>query len=672
MGVREEVIVEEADDEQPKEEVKKVPPDGGWGFVVIFAYGLANGIVIPVLQVFGLIYNVQFQAMQLTATDSAMIVNMASAVGMGMGLFNGPLLRIYGFRKVSVASGVFFSVGLILTSWATTFTHFIITYSILTAIGFGMATSGFSLALNSYFVVRRNKAMGIAITITGLGPIFLPQLVTILLAEYGVQGCVLIISAVSMHIILAGLLLQPIKWHLVEAKAPPEPPPIKEFEMQERPFKSEVIPLRIDSKRSSVSSCHIIEAKTDSLPRKVPEKKEETWEFPSDDEEMYLEYPYRRISIDHNADLQNIYGFEVIPAMKFNLQCQASKGHDALPVKKSATFSDLQRVKMDMGSPPPSPGPLSAIPKKRWFETGSLDTVNLGSSVKIFDEKFHEPKDPKRSHPGSCAKMSEGVAEEETLTNSKNKSLKKPLQRSMSTESYYANLPIRKPRKPFKSIIRHQIRRVVKFFDLDLLRDLVYVNLMLGMSIAIFAELNFSLFTPFILADMNFSTEEIASVMSLLAISDIIFRFLAPFIGDYFHQSPKHMYMYSLVMLIIGRACVPFAHSYSAMLGVGFFLGVGKGVRSVYMGLVIPSYICIERLASASGLQMLTNGFLLLTLGPTMGIIRDISGSYVNCIIFINLTTAATLVMWTAEIIYHKYRKPPAQDAPNGTQQNGK
>lgn len=88
--------------------------------------------MIPVLQVFGLIYNVQFKAMQLTATDSAMIVNMASAVGMGMGLFNGPLLRIYGFRKVSVASGVFFSVGLILTSWATTFTHFIITYSILT------------------------------------------------------------------------------------------------------------------------------------------------------------------------------------------------------------------------------------------------------------------------------------------------------------------------------------------------------------------------------------------------------------------------------------------------------------------------------------------------------------------------------------------------------------
>uniref|UniRef100_A0A7G3APR5 Putative monocarboxylate transporter n=1 Tax=Lutzomyia longipalpis TaxID=7200 RepID=A0A7G3APR5_LUTLO len=590
MGVREEIIVEENEEAPEKEDVKKIPPDGGWGFVVILAYGLANGIVIPVLQSFGLIYNETFQRMEMTATDSAMIVNVASAVGMGMGLFNGPLLRIYGYRKVSVASGVFFSVGLILTSWASTFTHFIITYSILTAIGFGMATSGFSLALNSFFVVRRNKAVGIAITITGLGPIFFPQFVTYLLTNYGVQGSMLIIGAFSFHIVMAGLLLQPIKWHMIDEKPSPDAP-VKEIELQPVPImKPEGNHFRFDSKRSSISSYHTVEAKTDSLPRKMPDKREETWEFSSDDEEMYLEYPYRRISIDHNADIQSIYGFEVIHPMKLNVDRQcSSKTPDVLEAKKCAPFADLERVRCDMGSPPPSPGPLSAVPKKR----------------------------------------------------------------AISSDSYYANLPIR---KSFRKRCRRQLLRVAKFFDLDLLQDPIYVNMMLGMSIAIFAELNFSLFTPFILADMNFTTEEIASVMSLLAISDIVFRFLAPFIGDYFHQSSRLMYMYSLVMLIIGRMCVPFATSYSVMLGVGFFLGVGKGVRSVYMSLVIPNYVSIERLASASGIQMVTNGFLLLIIGPLMGIIRDLSGSYAMCIIFINLVTATTLVMWTVEMIYLKYR----------------
>ncbi|XP_059617769.1 uncharacterized protein LOC132262506 [Phlebotomus argentipes] len=657
MGVREQVIVEEAEESVEKEEIKKIPPDGGWGFVVVIAYGLANGIVIPVLQSFGLIYNDQFKAMQLTATDSALIVNVASAVGMGMGLFNGPLLRIYGYRKVSVASGVFFSVGLILTSWASTFTHFIITYSILTAIGFGMATSGFSLALNSYFVARRNKAVGIAITLTGLGPILFPQLVSLLLANYGVQGTVLIIGAVSLHIVLAGLLLQPIEWHMIEGKSTHSRPEEKEkipreIEMQERPRMA---------------------ATSDSLPRKTPEKIEELWEFPSDDEQMYLEYPYRRISIDHNADTQSIYGFEVIPMKIDCTLCSRSPG--VPPVRKCATFTDLERVRSDMGSPPPSPGPLSAIPKKRWFETGSLDTVNLGSSVKIFDEKFHELKDPRRSHPGSrrssFMKMS-GVTEEEEqegLVNGKGQGTKQPLNRSMSTESYYANLPVR---KPAKKVFRQYLRRVVKFFDLDLLKDPIYVNLMLGMSVAIFAELNFSLFTPFILADMDFNTDQIAAVMTLLGIADLVFRFLAPFIGDYFHQSARRMYVYSLVLLIIGRSMVPFAHTYFWMLGVGFFLGVAKGVRSVYMSLVIPSYISIERLASASGIQMVTNGILLLTFGPLMGIIRDVSGSYVHCIIFINLVTATTLIMWAIEMIYLKHRKTPASAASNSSQKNGK
>lgn len=82
------------------------------------------------------------------------------------------------------------------------------------AIGMGLCSSSFSLAMNSFFNEKRNKAFGIGATITGLGPIFFPQLVTILLNYYGAQGCVLIIGGISMNIIAAALLLQPVKWHL--------------------------------------------------------------------------------------------------------------------------------------------------------------------------------------------------------------------------------------------------------------------------------------------------------------------------------------------------------------------------------------------------------------------------------------------------------------------------
>lgn len=77
----------------------------------------------------------------------------------------------------------------------------------------GLCSSSFSLAMNTYFQERRNKAFGIGATITGLGPIFLPQLISFLLGIYGAQGCVLIIGGIAMNIVAAALLLQPVKWH---------------------------------------------------------------------------------------------------------------------------------------------------------------------------------------------------------------------------------------------------------------------------------------------------------------------------------------------------------------------------------------------------------------------------------------------------------------------------
>jgi len=55
------------------------------------------------------------------------------------------------------------------------------------------------------------------------------------------------------------------------------------------------------------------------------------------------------------------------------------------------------------------------------------------------------------------------------------------------------------------------------------------------------------------------------------------------------------------------------------VLVVAVALGVSKGVRTVYMSLVIPSYVPIERLAAAAGIQMVVNGILLMAFGPLIG-----------------------------------------------------
>lgn len=64
---------------------------------------------------------------------------------------------------------------------------------------------------------------------------------------------------------------------------------------------------------------------------------------------------------------------------------------------------------------------------------------------------------------------------------------------------------------------------------------------------------------------------------------------------------------------------------YTQLLYVAVALGIAKGVRTVYMSLVIPSYVPIERLANASGLQMVVNGLFIFLGGPALGKLINIT-----------------------------------------------
>lgn len=98
------------------------------------------------------------------------------------------------------------------------------------------------------------------------------------------------------------------------------------------------------------------------------------------------------------------------------------------------------------------------------------------------------------------------------------------------------------------------MERFVAFFDLTLLKDPVFVNMLFGMSIAACVETNFSLLFPIILKDMmKFETSDIAKLMAIIGLSDTMFRLVAPFIGEWCRKPPRVMYMGALLLIIFLR-----------------------------------------------------------------------------------------------------------------------
>lgn len=85
---------------------------------------------------------------------------------------------------------------------------------------------------------------------------------------------------------------------------------------------------------------------------------------------------------------------------------------------------------------------------------------------------------------------------------------------------------------------------LVDNFDLTLLKDKTVRNTIIGISLVDYAELNYFMIVPFILDDLKYNTIEVATLMSINGMVEIIFRFLSPFIGDYFGQKSRPMFIY--------------------------------------------------------------------------------------------------------------------------------
>lgn len=96
-------------------------------------------------------------------------------------------------------------------------------------------------------------------------------------------------------------------------------------------------------------------------------------------------------------------------------------------------------------------------------------------------------------------------------------------------------------------------QKVAIFFDLDLLKDFTFINLMLGITLANFNELNFSILTPFILGDYGMSKSEVAFFMSLLAGVDICVRFCIPFVAGRIGWDNNSFFLFGVMSMAMGR-----------------------------------------------------------------------------------------------------------------------
>ncbi|CAH3993229.1 uncharacterized protein LOC123711761 [Pieris brassicae] len=209
---------------------RKVAPDGGWAWMVCFGVSLVNFSTRSLEPSFGLLFKDLLDDLGVHTTGASVIASTLDSVVNFSGFFVGPVIKTFSYRKVCFVGSTICALGLLFTAPANSIAHILATYSIMGGFGVGLASSSSFVSLNHYFSKKRGQAVGLSMAGTGFGLMVMPQLVKILLGEYGFRWTVVILGALAFHAVLGSTLLQPVQRHLIDEPIDCEMQHVKEME----------------------------------------------------------------------------------------------------------------------------------------------------------------------------------------------------------------------------------------------------------------------------------------------------------------------------------------------------------------------------------------------------------------------------------------------------------
>ncbi|KAG8253017.1 hypothetical protein J6590_044010 [Homalodisca vitripennis] len=187
-------------------------PDGGWGWVVVFAAFMVNLIADGITFSFGVIFVEFLHYFGEGKSKTAWI----GSLFMAMPLLSGPVASFltdrYGCRRVTIAGGVLSAAGFIVSSFTNSINLLILTFGIIAGFGLSLCYVAAVVIVAYYFDKRRSFATGLSVCGSGIGTFVFAPVTQFLLAEYGWRGTTLILSGLFLNLCVCGMLMRDLKW----------------------------------------------------------------------------------------------------------------------------------------------------------------------------------------------------------------------------------------------------------------------------------------------------------------------------------------------------------------------------------------------------------------------------------------------------------------------------
>ncbi|XP_030388021.1 uncharacterized protein LOC115634450 [Scaptodrosophila lebanonensis] len=197
---------------------KKIPkmPDGGYGWVVVFASLVVSLIADGLSFSFGLIHTELLSYFGESPSKTAWISSLFFSVPLLMGPIWSNLVDKYGCRKMTIIGGMVSAFGFALSSFCNSIEMLMFTFGIISGLGLGIGYVTAVVSIAFWFDKKRTFATGIGASGTGIGTFLYARLTQYLIDSYGWRGATLILGGTMLNACVCGALMRDPDWLIEE------------------------------------------------------------------------------------------------------------------------------------------------------------------------------------------------------------------------------------------------------------------------------------------------------------------------------------------------------------------------------------------------------------------------------------------------------------------------
>ncbi|XP_045448809.1 uncharacterized protein LOC123657277 [Melitaea cinxia] len=592
------------------------PPDGGWGWVVVFASFLVNLIADGITFSFGVFFPHFLEYFGEGKGKTAWI----AGIFMAMPLLSGPIASFltdrYGCRRMTILGSILAALGFIISAFVDNMETLFLTFGIMAGFGLSLCYVAAVVIVAYYFEKKRSLATGISVCGSGIGTFIFAPLTYILLDEYGWRGTTLILAGLFLNMAVCGLLFRDLPWTATMNEERAKERKRRRERKRNKRFGSSVDSIS-DTKSSAAGSTKVtdtvdIEAVTSSV---VPQ-------------------------FSSLVDLPTFMtGGEGVSLEVFELMSNRGRAYALLAqnypgvMLPSRSFSDSGRLhelsppKALMSPGTVSPGTMSPTSVPSAPESNSARTpINEKAAMSLW---------LKRQASGSTKKppafLKDLRIHRHSLTyRGAMLNINRYRLRASSCPNIFRN--------SMTTIAKEKVQWYAGLWDFwDLVVDVLDFSHFRNPAFLVFALSNFLLYmwydVPYVyIADnglnMGFNESQASMLISIIGIVNMFGEILLGWVGDWQCVNPSLVYAGCMIMCGVVTLVMPLLTSYSGLAAAAGSFGGFIAANYSLTSIILVEQITLEKFTNAYGLLLLMQGLANLIGPPLAGWVYDMTDSY--------------------------------------------